>query len=69
MTEIIDQIFKELDTLEESAGRLRGVAANSGKQTNLEVAILNQQLAEAREKNTAAAAYIDKAESILKKLK
>jgi hypothetical protein len=69
MSEIIDQIFKELDGLEESAGRLRAAAASSGKQTNLEVAILNQQLVEMREKNAAATEYIDQAESILKKLK
>ncbi|MCL2737813.1 MAG: hypothetical protein FWE17_03050 [Alphaproteobacteria bacterium] len=69
MAEIIDKIFKELDALEESASKLRGVAASSGKQTNLEVAILNQQLAAIREKNAAATEYIGKAEGILKKLK
>jgi len=69
VSEILNQIFKELDALEESAGKLRSAAASSGKQTNLEVAILNQQLSEMREKNAAAMEYIDNAESILKKLK
>ncbi|MCL2369547.1 MAG: hypothetical protein FWC83_02625 [Alphaproteobacteria bacterium] len=68
MSEIINKIFAELDALEESAKKLRGASVATGKQTNLEVAILNQQLHEASLKNARALEYIDKAEGILKKL-
>ncbi|MCL1902671.1 MAG: hypothetical protein FWG18_03540 [Alphaproteobacteria bacterium] len=69
MSEILDLIFKELDGLEESTGKLRGRAAASGKQIDLEVAILTQQVADLRGKNAAAAEKIDSAVKILEKLK
>ena len=69
MNEKIDLIFKELDNLEESATRLRATCHATGRQTNLEVAILSQQVAELQNKNQRAAEYIDQAEKILTKLK
>ncbi|MCL2017339.1 MAG: hypothetical protein FWG80_01005 [Alphaproteobacteria bacterium] len=69
MSEIVSQILKELDTLEESASKLRSVAAGAGKQTDLEVAILNQQMAELRDKNARATEFVNDAMEIIKKLK
>jgi len=69
MSEIINKIFAELDALEEVAKKTRAAAGAAGKQTNLEVAILTQQLSEITEKNNRAMEYISSAESILKKLK
>jgi hypothetical protein len=69
MSEILDLIFKELDTLEESAARMRGRVSASGKQTDLEVAILTQQVADLRSKNVRASQDIEKATKILEKLK
>ena len=69
MSEILCLIFKELDSLEESAAKLRGRAGAAGKQTDLEVAILTQQVADLREKNAKATEKIEKATDILEKLK
>ena len=69
MSDIKQQIFKELSLLEDTVAKLSSVARNAGKQTDLEVAILTEQVKTLREKNTKAADLIDKSVSILKNLK
>ena len=69
MADIKQQIFSELNALEEVAARLRGTAVAAGKQTDLEVAILTEQVRTLRDKNVRATELIDKSISILKKLK
>ena len=69
MTDIKQQIFQELSNLEEAVAKLRGTAIHAGKQTDLEVAILNEQVRSFREKNARAVVTIDQTISILKKLK
>lgn len=69
MADIKHQIFQELAALEESAVRLCATAANAGRQTDLEVAILTEQVRSMREKNARAVEMIDQSVSILKKLK
>ncbi len=69
MSDIKQQIFQELSALEESAAKLRSVAVNAGRQTDLEVAILTEQVKSLREKNARATDMLDKTISILKKLK
>ena len=44
MADIKQQIFQELAHLEDAAARLRGTAIHAGKQTDLEVAILTEQV-------------------------
>lgn len=68
MADIKQQIFQELASLEEAAARLRGTAVAAGKQTDLEVAILTEQVRSLREKNVRATDMIDKSLDILKKL-
>ena len=68
MADIKQQIFQELASLEEAAARLRGTAVAAGKQTDLEVAILTEQVRTLREKNARASDMIDKSLEILKKL-
>lgn len=68
MADIKQQIFQELTSLEEAAARLRGTAVAAGKQTDLEVAILTEQVKSLRDKNARAADMIDKSMDILKKL-
>jgi hypothetical protein len=67
--EIKAQILKELAALEDQALKLRAVATNAGKQTDLEVAILTEQVRSLRDKNANAAALIDKTIEILGDLK
>lgn len=69
MTDIKQQIFNELASLDDAAARLRATAVNSTRQTDLEVAILTEQVRTLREKNARAAEMIDQSVSILKKLK
>ncbi len=69
MADIKQQIFQELSSLEEAAAKLRGTAIHAGKQTDLEVAILTQQVRTLRDKNVRAAEMIDESITILKKLK
>lgn len=69
MADIKQQIFQELAHLEEAAAKLRGTAIHAGKQTDLEVAILTEQVRGLREKNARAVDMIDKSVSILRKLK
>ena len=68
MADIKQQIFQELASLEEAAARVRGTAVAAGKQTDLEVAILTEQVKNLRDKNTRATDMIDKSIDILKKL-
>ena len=69
MTDIKQQIFQELASLDEAAARLRGTAIHAGKQTDLEVAILTEQVRSLRDKNARATEMIDKSISILESLK
>ncbi|HIU65411.1 MAG TPA: hypothetical protein IAC63_02100 [Candidatus Enterousia avicola] len=69
MSDIKQQIFSELNAVEEAAARLRSVAVNAGKQTDLEVAILTEQVKGLRERNAKATDMVDRAISILKKMK
>ena len=62
MSDIKQQIFQELATVEE-------VAENAGRQTDLEVAILTEQVKNLRDKNARATDMINQTISILKKLK
>lgn len=68
MADIKQQIFQELASLEEAAARLRGTAVAAGKQTDLEVAILTEQVKSLRDKNARATDMIDKSLEVLKKL-
>lgn len=69
MSDIKDQIFNELTKLEEAATRLRATATDAGKQTDLEVAILTEQVRNLRAKNAHATELIDQSINLLKKLK
>lgn len=69
MSDIKQQIFQELNLVEEAAARLRSMAVNAGKQTDLEVAILTEQVKNLRDKNERATDFINQTISILKKLK
>lgn len=68
MVDIKQQIFQELNAVEEMAQSLRAAAVSAGKQTDLEVAILTEQVKNLRDKNARARDFIDKSVSILKKL-
>ena len=68
MADIKQQIFQELAHLEDAAARLRGTAIHAGKQTDLEVAILTEQVKSLRDKNARASELIDKSINVLKKL-
>ena len=69
MSDLKEQIFHELANLEEAAARLRGTAIHAGKQTDLEVAILTEQVRSLRDKNARATEMIDESISILRKLR
>ena len=69
MSDIKEKIFQELTKLEEDVVRLRATAINAGKQTDLEVAILTEQVKKLRDKNARATELIDQSVGILKKLK
>lgn len=69
MSDIKQQIFQELATVEEAAAKLHLVAENAGRQTDLEVAILTEQVKNLRDKNARATDMINQTISILKKLK
>ena len=69
MADIKQQIFQELNSVEELAASLRAAAVSAGKQTDLEVAILTELVKTLRDKNVRATEIIDKSISILKKLK
>lgn len=69
MTEIKQQILKELNALEETVLKLRSTAQHAGKQTDLEVAILTEQVKNLREKNAAASKLVEKSIAILRVLK
>ena len=69
MSDIKQQIFQELSALDDAVAKLRSVAINAGKQTDLEVAILTEHVRTLRERNATATEMIDKSISILKNLK
>lgn len=69
MSDIKDQIFQELTKLDDEVARLRATAINAGKQTDLEVAILTEQVRNLRTKNAHAVELIDQSVALLKKLK
>ena len=69
MADLKQQIFQELSSLDDAVARLRGFASNASKQTDLEVAILTEQVRTLRDRNANATAMIDQSLSILKKLK
>ena len=69
MADLKQQIFQELSNLEDAAAKLRGTAIHAGKQTDLEVAILTEQVRTLRDRNARAVDMIDKSVSILRKLK
>lgn len=69
MSELVKQILSELDDIGEAAARLKASAGAARNQTDLEVAILTQQLRTIEEKNANATAFIKEAVSILNKLK
>ncbi len=69
MTDIKHQIFQELAALEDTVAKVRSAATSASKQTDLEVAILTQQVKTMRDKNAAAMDLINQSMSILKKLK
>ena len=69
MSDIKQQIFQELSALEDAASRLRSSAVFAGRQTDLEVAILTEQVKTLRDKNKNAVELVDKSLNILKKLK
>ena len=69
MSDLKEQIFNELASLEEAAARLRGTAIHATQQTDLEVAILTEQVRNLRDKNARATEMIDKSINILQKLK
>ncbi len=68
MSDIKEQIFQELAKLDDAAAGLRAMAVNAGKQTDLEVAILTEQVKKLRDKNAHAADLVDQAINVLKKL-
>lgn len=69
MSDIKEQIFSELARVEDGVMRLHAMAVNAGKQTDLEVAILTEQVNRLRDKNARATSLIDQSVEILKKLK
>ena len=69
MTDLKQQIFQELNSLENAVIGLRSDASAASRQTDLEVAILTQQVKTLRAKNARATEMIDKSMSILEKLK
>ena len=69
MSAIREQIFQELTKLDDAASRLRATAVSAGKQTDLEVAILTEQVRNLRAKNAHAVELIDQSVELLKKLK
>ncbi|MCQ2599047.1 MAG: hypothetical protein MJ187_01565 [Alphaproteobacteria bacterium] len=68
MADLKQQIFQELTSLEEAASRLRGMANDAGRQTDLEVAVLNKQVKILRDEHARAAELIDQSISILENL-
>ncbi len=68
-TTILDQIYNELDNIENGILRLRDTQNGMQKQTDLEVAILTQQCEALKSARDRAIDYIDESVAILKKLK
>ncbi len=68
MSEIKNQIYKELDALENAVVKLRGARQTAGKQTDLEVAILTEQVKALRAQRERAGELVDKSIKILKRM-
>ena len=68
MSDIQEQILQELAKLDEGVAHLQATAVNAGKQTDLEVAILTEQVKKLRDKNARATELIDQSIETLKKL-
>lgn len=68
MSKMLEQIFQELDLLESRVAELNSNVDVAEKQTDLEVAILTEQIKDLRDKNKLAGEYINKSISILKKM-
>ena len=68
MSDIREQIFQELSKLEDATVHLRATAVNAANQTDLEVAILTQQVRNLRAKNARATELIDQSIDLLRKL-
>ncbi len=62
------QIFKELDALENGVAKLQDKARNAGQQTDLEVAILTEQVKTLRQNASAADALVVRAIEVLKNI-
>ena len=69
MSDIKKQVFAELDALEAGIMRLQGSEVASKNQTDLEIAILREQVAKQADAQKTAKDKIDKALSILKVMK
>ena len=69
MSDIKEQIFNELAKLDEEIMRLKSTAINAEKQTDLEVAILTEQVKNLRTKNIRANELIEQSVKILETLK
>jgi len=69
VSEKLNQIFTELDTLSDMIAVLRANAGAANRQTDLEVAILTQQIQTLREQRKLAAEYVEESLSILDKLR
>ena len=69
MSDLKEQIFHELASLEEAAARLRATAIHATQQTDLDVAILTEQVRYLRDKYVRATEMVDKSINILQKLK
>ena len=68
MSELKQQIFQELNSLENAVLGLRSDVSAAGRQTDLEVAILTEQVKNLRAQRARAIEMIDKSVSILEKL-
>lgn len=68
MSDLKQQILKELSFLEEKITNLHATAQDAEKHTDLEVAILTKQVNTLRAKNEKASDFVDKSISILKGL-
>ena len=69
MSDIKEQIFSELAKLDEEVLRLKSTAISAEKQTDLEVAILTEQVQNLRERNIRANELIEQSVKILETLK
>lgn len=67
--DIKDRILAELDALEQAVFNLRGSEVASKNQTDLEIAILREQVRKLNESRDSAYKKVDKSIAILKAMK